>query len=214
MKFQKGYQKLKVMFHRGFEESLPFIYFYFLAKEKTNKVYEVTWQSLEFYSGLTDVQITNRLEHEHNRAKEIDDKTFKFTLALSVSLSIISAGASGVVKLLPDSNLNPYISFTFFLSSFYMLCGGFISLGSLKTMPKFAYGSYFEMSKNSATLIKAIIGQEKVNMLRYIRNELSYMTLRNGFLLILLALILCLFVLAGAALNQQVELKPMLSYYL
>ncbi|KJF76320.1 hypothetical protein UA45_19220 [Morganella morganii] len=184
------------MLSRVIEEIFPFVYFYYLLRKKKGNIYNITFSELDFYSKLSDEKITKRLEDEHCRAKEIDDKTFKFTLALSISLSIISAGASGVVKFLPESYLSPYISFIFFLSSFYMLWGGLISLGSLKTLPKFGYGTYFEINKDRDFLIKAISGQEKINIIRYMRNELSYMSLRNGFLLILIAIILCLIILA------------------
>lgn len=81
------------MFSRIIEEVFPFLYFYYIANKKTVSVYDITFSNFEFYSGLSDEKIVERLESEHNRAKEIDDKTFKFTLALSISLSIISAGA-------------------------------------------------------------------------------------------------------------------------
>lgn len=202
------------MFSRVIEEAFPFIYFYYIVNKKKDSIYDVTFSNFEFYSKLADEKIVERLEDEHNRAKEIDDKTFKFTLALSISLSIVSAGASGVVKFLPESFLSSYISFVFFLSSFYMLCGGLISLGSLKTLPKFGYGTYFEINKSRDGLIKAITGQEKVNTIRHIRNELSYMSLRNGFLLILFALILCLFILATCFFTSHLRYEPLISYYL
>ncbi len=196
------------------EEFVPFFYFYYISNKKEKELYDITIKNLGFYSGLSDEQIVERLASEHNRAKEIDDKTFKFTLALSISLSIISAGASGIVKFLPENSLNPYISFVLFLSSFYMLCGGLISLGSLKTLPKFGYGTYFEMHRTRGSLIKAVIGQEKVNMIRHIRNELSYISLRNGFLLILLALILCLCVFASTIFMGYFKPEPFTFYCL
>ncbi|MDE9447728.1 hypothetical protein KKJ04_19695 [Xenorhabdus bovienii] len=214
MTLQRNYLRLNKMAYRIIEETFPFVYFYYITNKKTGGVYDVTFLNFEFYSHLSDEQITKRLEHEHNRAKEIDDKTFKFTLALSISLSIVSAGASGIVKFLPENNLNPYISFIFFLSSFYMLCGGLISLGSLKTLPKFGYGSYFEINKSRDSLIKAIAGQEKINIIRHIRNEHSYMCLRNGFLLIILAIIFCLYILSTAFFTHNLRFEPLISYCL
>lgn len=214
MKLQEICQNLKNVFFMGVQEIFPFIYFYFLAKKKTSEIYDVTLSSLGFFSGLSDEKIKERLGHEHDRAKEIDDKTFKFTLVLSISLSIISIGASGAVKLLPENTINHYISFVFLLSSFYMLCGGLLSLGALKTLPRFGYGSYFEMNIDRGSLIKSIAGQEKVNMIRHMRNELSYMSLRNGFLLILFALSLCLLVLGSGFFANQFRFEPIPYYYL
>lgn len=106
------------MFSRIIEEVFPFLYFYYIANKKQLVCMISPFQTLSFTQGYRMKKIVERLESEHNRAKEIDDKTFKFTLALSISLSIISAGASGVVKFLPESQLSPYISFVFFFLLF------------------------------------------------------------------------------------------------
>ncbi|OBU03599.1 hypothetical protein AYY16_14180 [Morganella psychrotolerans] len=112
-----------------------FTFIIFLTKKK-DSIYDVTFSNLESYSKLADEKIVERLEDEHNRAKEIDDKTFKFTLALSISLSIVSAGASGVVKFLPESYLSSYISFVFFSFFFlYALWGAYL-IGFIKNTTK------------------------------------------------------------------------------
>ncbi|PNQ69003.1 hypothetical protein C1141_06345, partial [Vibrio agarivorans] len=162
---------------------------------KLNRVNDLSFTDIESYSKLQDSKIEERLKDEHDRALAIDDKTSKFTLGLSVSLSIISASASSVVKILPESQFNEIISFLFGVSSLYMLSGGLIALGALKTLPKYGYGTAFEISKCTHVLIRSLLSQEKVNEIRYVRNELAFISLRNGFLIIFIALLLCIVVL-------------------
>ncbi|KAB1184349.1 hypothetical protein [Photobacterium damselae] len=194
-RLQKVLLWVKVKLFRIIEELLPFVYFYYISGKLIKKVNDVSFSDIEFYSKLPDEKIEKRLKDEHERAQKIDDKTSKFTLGLSISLSIISASASSVVKFLPENNLNNFIALLFGLSSLYMLSGGLLALGALKTLPKFGYGTSFEINKSTTILARSLIGQEKVNILRHIRNELSFMSLRNGFLIIFISLILCIIVL-------------------
>lgn len=193
-KLQMHLSWVKIKVERVFEELFPFFYFYYISNKLLHKLHTADPNTTIEYLKLTNNQIENRLKDEHDRAQKIDEKTSKFTLGLSVSLTIISTMASGVVNFLPKNNLNEVIAFIFGLSSLYMVTGGLLALGALKTLPKFGYGTHFEINKNSNTLVSALIGQEKVNILRHIRNELSFMSLRNGFLLIFISLLLCAFV--------------------
>lgn len=186
---------LKTRILRIIEELFPFIYFYCINRSILNRVNDLRSTDIECYSKLQDYKIEERLKDEHDRALAIDDKTSKFTLGLSVSLSIISASASSVVKILPENQFNEIISFLFGVSSLYMLSGGLIALGALKTLPKYGYGTAFEINKCTYVLVSALLSQEKVNMLRHMRNELAFMSLRNGFLIIFVALLLCIVVL-------------------
>ncbi|ULR30030.1 hypothetical protein MJO48_16310 [Dickeya fangzhongdai] len=181
-------EKLKNKIFRLTEEILPFIYFLCINNSRSKKLHDIDFSTFQYYLKLPNEVLEQRLKDEHDRAVKIDDKTSKFTLGLSISLTIISATTSSIVKTLPNNQLNNWISFLFGLSSLYMLSGGLLALGTLKTLPRFGYGTTFEIDKNSETLINSLIKQEKINILRHIRNELSYMSLRNGFILMLIAL--------------------------
>lgn len=192
---------------RAIEEFLPFAYFYYVSHQWMKKIYQSSMEDIDFYSRLSDEKLEKRLGDEHERAQKIDDKTSKFTLGLSISLTIISASASSIVKVLPSSALNNYIVLLFGISSLYMLSGGLLALGALKTLPKFGYGTNFEYNKSSVTLVTSLIGQEKINIIRHFRNELSFMSLRNGFLLIFMALFLCVIVLSNDIKADSTENK-------
>lgn len=193
-KLQMHLSWVKIKINRIFEELFPFLYFCCINNKLSHKLNEADSKVIIEYSKLTNDKIEKRLKDEHERAQVIDEKTSKFTLGLSISLTIISTMASGIVNFLPKSDLNGLIAFIFGLSSLYMITGGLLALGALKTLPKFGYGTDFEINKNSDILISSLISQEKVNILRHIRNELSFMSLRNGFLLMFISLLLCTFV--------------------
>ncbi len=178
---------------RILEEVMPFVYFLAISRKYTLKGLEncASEEQLNRYSALTDDILQERLTAEHDRASKIDEKTSKFTLGLSISLSVISALSSNIVKIIPVGSFGDYISPLFIISSIYMLSGGVVSLGALKTLPKYGYGTEYEMDGSENKLSKALICQERVNLLRHARNEASFMSLRNGFLLIFIALVLC-----------------------
>ncbi|WP_146741454.1 MULTISPECIES: hypothetical protein [Lonsdalea] len=204
--------KLKNKSLRLIEEVLPFIYFQYINNSINKKLYDIDLTSLQYYSKLSNETLEKRLKDEHERAIKIDDKTSKFTLGLSISLTIISATASSIVKFLPNHQLNNWISFLFGLSSLYMLSGGLLALGALKTLPKFGYGTKFEIDKNSKILVDSLIGQEKTNILRHIRNELSYMSLRNGFILIFISLLLITIIFFKQAIPDCYENEKITTY--
>lgn len=212
-KLQMHLSWVMIKLWRILEELFPLFYFYYISNKLSHKLYVTDSKTITEYSKLNNDEIEKRLNDEHERAKTIDEKTSKFTLGLSISLTIISTMASGVVKFLPKNNLNEVIAFIFGLSSLYMISGGLLALGALKTLPKFGYGTHFEINKNSGILISSLIGQEKVNTLRHIRNELSFMSLRNGFLLILISLLLCAFVLYKQITPFNDEMKIELIIY-
>lgn len=178
---------------RILQEVMPFVYFWVISRNYTLKRLEecASYEKLCEYSALSDDILQERLRAEHERAVKMDEKTSKFILGLSISLSVISALSSNIVKIIPVGSLGDYIYPVFIISSIYMLSGGLVSLGALKTLPKFGYGTEYEISGAENKLLKALICQEKVNLFRHARNELSFMSLRNGFLLIFFALVAC-----------------------
>lgn len=175
------------------EEVAPFIHFLLLSREFTLPKIEryASEEQLVQYATLTDEILQQRLLAEHERAVKIDDKTSKFTLGFSISLTVISVLSNNIVKIIPIGRLGDYISPIFIVSSIYMLASSLISLGSLKTLPRYGYGTAFEIDKSKSKLANAVICQERINNLRHARNEAAFMSLRNGCLLIFAALVLC-----------------------
>jgi hypothetical protein len=187
---------IKIMF----EEIFPFFSFLRNKHKKLRKIktVDVSREKIKEYSILPVEKLHHRLSEEHERASTIDEKTTKFTLGLSVSLTILSAASGTLAKLLPDNNLNFMIIFLCGLSSIFMLIAGIISLGALKTLPKYGYGTKHEIlaeQQGAKHIANALFLQEEINIVRHLRNESAYQCLRNGFFLLLLALIIATFLI-------------------
>lgn len=180
------------------EEIFPFVFF---AKNKWKKINQIQTkgapeQKIKEYSILTLEKLNQRLSEEHDRAIKIDEKTSKFTLGLSVSLTILSTASGTLVKLLPGNNINYTIIILCGMSSVFMLIAGIISLGALKTLPKYGYGTIHEINakeREKGHFAEVLFLQEEINIVRHLRNESAYQCLRNGFFLLLTALIISMF---------------------
>ncbi|MBU1647784.1 MAG: hypothetical protein KKF37_00325 [Proteobacteria bacterium] len=181
-----------------FEEIFPFVIF---ARNKWKKIHQIQTkgapeQKVKEYSTLPLEKLKQRLTEEHDRATKIDEKTTKFTLGLSVSLTILSTTSGTLAKLLPDNNINSTIIILCGIASVFMLIAGIISLGALKTLPRYGYGTMHEIcaeKKEIGHFASVLFLQEEINIVRHQRNEAAYQCLRNGFLLLLLALVISIF---------------------
>jgi len=173
----------KILLKPLIQNLFPFLLFWYFNSRAIKTVHDVDNIKLQELKSLPAKSSLEEIAKEHLRAETIDSKTSKLTLSLSISLTIISSTASGLATLLPN-DLGVYVVLSLLLSSFYMLMGGVISLGALKTLPKFGYGARFQLIKCQEKYAKALLGMEKINILRHQRNECAYMCLRNGFLII------------------------------
>lgn len=184
--------------------------FFIIWKFEQKIVPKADCASIDKHSHYFDIDysiIANRLAEEHTRAQGIDEKTSKFTLGLSLCLTVLGVSATTIAKLLPVHFLKPIILIFLSFSSIYMLCGGIISLGSFKLMPKYGYGTLFEQKKlenKKLATVRALVGQENINLVKQVRNEVAYLCIRTGLVFLLLALMLVSFTLSQQA---YVELK-------
>ena len=182
------------------EEILPFIFFVKNKRKKLNQIQAkgASEKKISEYCTLSVEKLNRRLSEEHDRAIKIDEKTAKFTLGLSVSLTILSTASGTLAKLLPDNDINTMIILLCGLSSVFMLIAGVISLGALKTLPQYGYGTIHELltkERGACHLAEVLVLQEDINIVRHLRNEAAYQCLRNGFFLLLMALITSIFLI-------------------
>ncbi|MDO6581420.1 hypothetical protein Q4491_08670 [Photobacterium sp. 2_MG-2023] len=188
---------------RVFEEVFPIFTFLKSKKNISNKVNDrsETASKSERYKELGSDSLNIRIKEEHERAVKIDEKTFKFTLGLSVSLTVLAAASGSFVKFSPNNPFSIYISILCGISSLYMLSAGITALGAIKTLATYGYGTDHLLSKNKigdSYLAEALYAQERMNIIRQLRNESAYQSLRNGFLLLFLALCLAVVMLGNS----------------
>ena len=185
----------------------PFLFLWGFENKISEKSKTVSNKDYPHHFDIDYSIISNRLAEEHSRAEKIDEKTSKFTLGLSLCLTVLGVAATTIAKLLPIHFLKPIIVIVLSLSSIYMLCGGIISLGSFKLMPKYGYGTIFEKEKaqnKKLATIHALVGQENINLVKQVRNEVAYLCIRTGLFFLLLSMLLVCFTLTHQA---YLELK-------
>ena len=125
---------------------------------------------------------------------------FKFTLGLSVSLTVLAAASGSFVKFLPNSPYAIYISIICGIASLYMLAAGITALGAIKTLATYGYGTDHLLCQKKggvSYLAEALYAQERMNIIRQMRNEAAYQSLRNGFLMLFLALVMSVVLLSN-----------------
>ena len=191
------------MLLRMLEEIFPQYLFYKNKKSILKKVQEKfqLGKTIERYAELGLDGLDQRIKEERERGTKIDEKTFKFTLALSVSLTVLSVASGAFVNLLPSSSIySSSISIMCGVASLYMLSAGIISLGAVKTMPTYGYGTEYLINRadvGAPYLAEALCLQEKMNVIRHLRNEAAYQSLRNGFIILFVALLLSILIIGS-----------------
>ncbi len=185
--------------HRLLEEVLPFIYYY---KNRRNILAAASDRelinndgSLSNYSDLSSCTINNRIKEEHDREQIIDEKTVKFTFTSTIALTLLSSISTFISKTITQGGFQSWSITLSAISVLYMLFGGLISLGALTTLPRYGYGTCYQIKAKIDQKIKiyALAAQEKVNSVRHIRNEAAYQCIRNGLLLLIVSVIVTLF---------------------
>ncbi len=185
---------MKKRAYRAIEEAFP-LFAFLINKRKiimalSNEA--LVQEKSKSYDALDEGCLKDRIAEEHERAKKIDEKTSKFTLGLSVSLTVLTAASGAFAKLIPATLYAGLVSIACGFASIYMLLAGITALGSLKTLPVYGYGTQYALSQKEggvSYLSQALYAQERMNVVRHLRNEAAYQSLRNGFLILLIALI-------------------------
>ncbi len=181
---------------RFVEEILPFAFFYVRVKRILEKAADpdIGSKNGEYgeYHQLDTESLCERLKEEHERGKSIDEKTVKFTVSISIALTIIGSISGYLSKVLESGALKMLVSSASGFSVLYTITGGILALGALKTLPTYGYGTDFVIkAKNDNKIrITALAAQEKINTARHLRNEAAYQCLRNGFIIILIPVVL------------------------
>ncbi|MGB4782849.1 hypothetical protein, partial [Candidatus Methylomirabilis sp.] len=122
----------------------------------------------DHYHVLSDEELMQRLSEERDRAKAMDEKTFKMTLALTVALTVLGSTATSMVQGVPFERMRPLVALLAWLAILYSLAGGFVALGALRTLPSFGYGTEFltRAKRDRAIVAESLVAQELMNIVR------------------------------------------------
>lgn len=182
---------------RIFEEVLPVATYAFRRKKlvrladaadlvKQRPAYQV-------YNKISIDGLKERIAEEQLRSTALDEKTFKMTLALTVGLTVVGTVFAVLLTAAGAGWLAKTLAWLVWLSVFYTFTSGFLALGGLRTERSFGYGTPPQLLSDKARkafYADALPRQELMNQVRHLRNEASYQSMRNGFILLFLAMAL------------------------
>lgn len=148
----------------------------------------------EQYANLDLKKLQKRLREERQRASAMDEKTFKMTLSLSVGLTILGSVSVTLIKQVLFPEVRIVLGALIIPGFFYFLLSGFIALGALRTLSSYGYGTQhmlklleLDSEEKQRYLAKCLARAEVINIVRHLRNETAYQSLRNGLILFFLA---------------------------
>ena len=141
------------------------------------------------YDTLTVAQAEERLKEERMRAAALDEKTFKLTLSLTIGLTVVGTAITALIDKVPQPFGRLVVAIGLAVAITYILLGGFLALGAMRTQSSYGYGTAFLLQHPAGgpvtPLADALARQETVNMRRHLRNEATIQMLRNGLLVLL-----------------------------
>lgn len=158
-----------------------------------------TLSAIRTYSSAPSADLEEALAAEQKRAVALDEKTFKHAASIATALTLASAATTAVAQLL--SELIWKLTATAFAAPaiFYIMAGGLLGFAAARTLPMFGIGMRFKTDINNEDcamkpfkLAQALACQERINQLRVARNETAFMSIRNGFLCLIAALLIVL----------------------
>ena len=147
------------------------------------------------YAALSEDQLRRRLGEEKDRAEKVDDKTIRFLAALTIGFALLGVVAPQIVDALDSRLLDYTVIGIASAAGIYLLDAAYLAIHSMRMQRLYGYGSNFlldllaedDSERKRLYLAKDLWSQEQINHRRYIRNEAVYLTLRNGYVLIVLA---------------------------
>ena len=170
------------------EEAFPFIFWLVRSRRllgRCKKENILKCDKFANYTKLSVEQLKDRINEERERASAMDEKTFKLTLSLSVALTVLGSMGALVSRVLFSATVEVVLTGLFGVGLFYVLAAGLTAAGALRTQKSYAYGTQFLLrleQENDARVVlaDALARQETMNVVRHLRNETAYQSLRNG----------------------------------
>jgi len=170
--------------------------------------------AIRVYSHAEPSDLKEALLAEQTRGIALDEKTFKHAASIATALTVASAATTAVAQLLMGPDWKFAVVACSILAIMYVVSGGLLGFGATRTMPTFGVGMRFTIAQNSESLAmkplvlaEALACQESMNLIRAARNEAAFMSMRNGFLFVVMAVSVVLLGVNFATKTEPVERK-------
>ena len=187
----------RMLWRNVIQQVLPFLA-YWRAKRKLDerRASESILERDEYsdYAQLSPDELDGRLSEEHERSEKLEDKTFRLSFAITFGLAIFGVGSGltiGDGLGLGGPTLWVLVSLVAGAAS-YFWSAALLAAGALESVSMYGIGTERLLSAKDKTArelaalyAKDLACQELVNLNRHNRNNATYMSLRNGLLLLL-----------------------------
>ena len=178
------------------QEVFPFWYYVTIDRDLKRKINSRDrLRGEEEYSTLDEERLEKCLEDEHQRASSIEEKTFKQFLSLSFIVAILTSALpllqKNVIDL--DGTIQEILNGIIVICLLYVCFAGFSVLRAIRTQTIYGYGASFllkRQSKGKQILTGALVRQELTNLRIRNNNEVAFMALRNGFILVFIGILI------------------------
>ena len=146
------------------------------------------------YAQLPPDELDGRLREEHERTERLEDKTFRLSFAITFGLAIFGVGSGLTIgDGLGIDGLTLWVLVSLVVGvAIYFWSAALLAAGALESVSTYGIGTQRlvwakdKTDRELATLYaKDLACQELVNLNRHNRNNATYMSLRNGLLLLL-----------------------------
>ena len=163
-------------------------------------------------SALSDEDISQFLQADGIRAKDLDEKLQKLTATLSVAVTIGGLAGQTMLGELDASELKSATAIAFLVAELYLIFGVVVGFDGLRPRPRYGYGPGFLriMAEGGDQKRKELVGAANAsmrdNIMRANQASAAATAIRNGILVFAIAVLLGLIAAAlGASSSDHAD---------
>ncbi|HXW24964.1 MAG TPA: hypothetical protein VEK73_09470 [Xanthobacteraceae bacterium] len=204
---------LLVAMNRPIEQIFPFIRYVIVRRRKLKEAMACTIANVGVgYESDSEEELRGLLNDERTRAAALDEKTFKMTLSLTFGLTVLGTLSPLLLDHINSRCLRLMCGVMIIVAVAYALAGGFVALGAMRTLPMYVarLGSIpkDQIEARRSKVAEYLHRNELISIVRQLRNETSYLSLRNGFIFLSIALSIFIVGLATGNVGSTMGSKP------
>ncbi len=169
------------------EEIAPMLFYLARARRVLKRAYAAQEPiETESYLGLDNDEIKSLFDQDRARAVALDEKTFKFSLALTAAFVILGTLSPLLLDRFTSQPLKALCASLIALTVVYAISSGFVALGSMRAQRVYGIGPLGNLKEATGArrreLAVSLGRNQVVGYARQLRNETSYQLLRNGLI--------------------------------
>lgn len=165
---------------------------------KANRVVAAAEIDARDFEALTDDDLGAFVQSEWTRAKDLDDKQQKLTAALSIAVTVGGLAGSTILQDLNGSWIEVAAALLFIAAALLLASGAFVAFAALQPKRRYGYGAaYLRIvaaggSEARTEMVEAAKAFQRDNLIRSNEGAAATASIRNGVLVLALALLVSL----------------------